>query len=188
MMDSTVDSLRLLGFEYRGWRVDTSRLAGCRPSERMVIAIQRQLDIVADAGLRDDVVDSLRSIRLWADPLRQQGGAARYCRATGVDFHVLELDPRKPVLLHEYLHALHDQRFGFDDPEILQFYNAAVASARWTRDAYMLSSHREFFAVTASAYVFGQIERPPFSRDRLKRAQPEYCAWLTAQLEHVGQA
>jgi hypothetical protein len=188
MMDSTFDSLRLLKFEYRGWWVDTSRLAGRRPSERMIIAIQRQLDIVADAGLRDEVVDAMRSIPLWADPMRLQGGAARYCRATGVDFHVLELDPRRPILLHEFLHALHDQRFGFDHPEIIHFYNAAVVAGRWTRDAYMFSSHREFFAVTASAYLFGQIERPPFSRDRLMRAQPQYCAWLTAELEHVGQA
>ena len=47
-MDSTFDSSGLMVFEYRGWRVDAEH----RPSEWAFIAIRRQIDIVARAGLR----------------------------------------------------------------------------------------------------------------------------------------
>ena len=37
---------------------------------------------------------------------------------------------------------------------------------------------QEFFAVTASLYLWGNVDRPPNTREKLKAAQPVYYAWL----------
>jgi len=46
------------------------------------------------------------------------------------------------------------------------------------RAAYVLKNVQEFFAITASLYLWGNVDRPPATRDKLKAAQPVYYAWL----------
>ncbi len=42
----------------------------------------------------------------------------------------------------------------------------------------MLKSPQDFFAATATVYLFGDIDTEPFSRGRLHETQPEYWKWL----------
>jgi hypothetical protein len=44
--------------------------------------------------------------------------------------------------------------------------------------AYVTKDVQEYFAVTASLYLWGHVDRPPFTRDNLKGRQPDYYAWL----------
>jgi hypothetical protein len=173
-----------LVFTYKGWYVDASRAAAVQPPERSIVAICRQIDIVESVGLSPDILRFLRSVRFWMDPLRK-GGPGRYARATGVDFHVRELDPDKPIVLHELLHAFHDQCLGFDNLVILKFYQAALGRSDWPRNAHMLKDAPEFFSMTGSAHLFRNIPRPPFSAERLKKTDPEYYDWLSTLLHHA---
>jgi hypothetical protein len=174
-----------LVFTYKGWNVDASRAAAVQPPERSMVAICRQIDIVEDVGLSPDILRFMRSVRFWIDPLRMGGGPGHYARTTGVDFHVRQLDPDKPIALHELLHAYHDQCLGFDNPAILKFYQAALERSDWPRDAQMLKNAPEFFSMTGSAHLFRNIPRPPFSAERLKKTDPEYYAWLSTLLHHA---
>ena len=76
--------------------------------------------------------------------------------------------------LHEFLHAYHDKMRprGFDNADIKQFFDRGRQF--WPGDSCMMSNHREFFAVTASVYRFGGIDRPPFSSAELRSKQPRY--------------
>jgi len=42
----------------------------------------------------------------------------------------------------------------------------------------VLTNNREFFAVTASLYLWGYVARPPNNRETLRLKQPYYYDWL----------
>jgi hypothetical protein len=175
-----------LVFSYHGWQVDLTNARGAARDQEMVAAVQRQLDIVEHVGLKPEVLQFMRTIRIWADPSGASSGPGHYGRATGVDLRVKRLDPGKPIILHELLHAYHDHLVpeGFSNPDIRKFFQAG--KAYWPSDSYVLSNNREFFAVTASIYLFGEIDRPPYSRAELRSKQPHYYQWL-ATLFDDGQ-
>jgi len=173
-----------LVFAYRGWHVDASRAAAVQPHDRSIGAICRQIDIVEGVGLSPDILQFMRSVRFWINPLRK-GSVGNYARPTGVDFHVRELNPNLPIALHELLHAFHDQCLGFRHPVIHKFYQSALGRNDWLRDAHMLTNGPEFFAMTASALLFRHIPRPPYSAELLKQTQPEYFDWLSILLHHA---
>jgi hypothetical protein len=165
-------------FVYHGWNVDLSRVASKQPLDKSIAVVTHQLDIVEAVHLSPEVLSFMRTIPIWADPSRREGGPGFYHRPTGVDFHVRDLDPDKPIILHELLHAFHDRRLGFDNADIERFYEQARHSGNWPSDTYFLTNVREFFAVTSSIYLYGNIPRPPFSREKLLQTQPDYYHWL----------
>jgi hypothetical protein len=168
-------------FEYHGWHVDLTGAKGAKPAPKMIGAVKRQLDIVEHVGLKPQVLQFMRTIRIWANPNAARTGPGHYGHATGVDLRVRELDPRKPIILHELLHAYHDRQLpsGFKNPDVESFFERGKTTG-WPADSYMMSNNREFFAVTASVYLFGDIPRPPESRSQLRAKQPRYYQWLAA--------
>ena len=42
----------------------------------------------------------------------------------------------------------------------------------------MLKNVQEYFAVTGSLYLWGNVDRPPFNRTTLHDKQPVYYQWL----------
>jgi hypothetical protein len=175
-------------FDYRGFHVDLSGASGTMPDAKMIAAIKRQIDMVEQVKLKPQVVAFMRTINIWANPNKTMTGPGHYGRKTGVDLRMALLDPNKPILLHELLHAFHDQQLpnGFANVDIEKFYERGQ-SAGWPPDSYMMSNHREFFATTASVYLFGDIPRPPESRKQLRTKQPHYYQWL-ADLFDDGRA
>ena len=89
-----------------------------------------------------------------------------------------DLDAKKPIVLHELLHAFQDQKLANEQADIERFFQQSRASATWPADAQMVADAREFFAVTSTVYLFGSIDIPPFTQGRLHEAQPEYWTWL----------
>jgi hypothetical protein len=177
-----------LVFDYRGWHVDVSRVADVQFPKKTGALIQRQLDIVCSAHLKPEIIDFMRSVRLWANPAQVRPGAAYYFRRTGVEFRVRGLDPDKPILLHELLHAYHDRRLGSEsDSELSRFYRGALEGKLWPPEAYMMRNEREFFAVTGTVYLFGSIDRPPYDRRALMQVQPDYYAWLGRLVDREPQ-
>ena len=69
---------------------------------------------------------------------------------------------------------------GFKNPDVLTFYERGrELHSLPIHSLYMLKNEKEFFAVTASIFLNGTAEHPPYTRAKLKEAQPAYVDWLT---------
>jgi hypothetical protein len=88
------------------------------------------------------------------------------------------LDPQRPAVLHELLHAYHAHMMpqGVQNPAILLYYTAAKSQHVYPDNAYLLTNEKEFFAVTASVFLYGKDG--PFTRPSLKEKQPDYFKYL----------
>jgi hypothetical protein len=65
-----------------------------------------------------------------------------------------------------FLHAYHYRVLpnAFENADVLRFYDRAKENALYPEDSYVLKNVREFFAVTASLYLWGNVDRPPHTR------------------------
>ena len=86
--------------------------------------------------------------------------------------------PETPTVLHEMLHAfhLHMMAYGFDNPSITFYYDKAKGV--FPTQEYLMSNKKEFFAVTASVFLYGKDDKEPFTRATLKQKQPDYYNFL----------
>ena len=67
------------------------------------------------------------------------------------------------------------------NPDLVRFYDIAKQNELYPPDAYVLKNVQEFFAVTASLYLWGNVDRPPHDRKTLHDKQPVYYQWLGDQ-------
>jgi hypothetical protein len=88
------------------------------------------------------------------------------------------MNPQLPVLLHEMLHAYHADMMadGFNNRTIKHFYDNA--KGLYPANAYLMTNEREFFAVTASVFLYGKDDKEPFTRSKIKDKQPDYYKFL----------
>jgi hypothetical protein len=84
----------------------------------------------------------------------------------------------RPVMLHELLHAYHNRVMpqGFKNPGLIMHYNLAKKGQLYPADAYLMTNEREFFAVTASVFLYGNDGS--MSRSTIKEKQPDYYTYL----------
>lgn len=84
------------------------------------------------------------------------------------------------VILHELAHAYHDQIIGFDQPQILDAFEAAKTAGLYEEvlsftggkaKHYALTNHKEYFAESTETY-FGVNDFYPFVRAELKEYDP----------------
>jgi hypothetical protein len=89
------------------------------------------------------------------------------------------LDPNKPALLHEMLHAYHARVMpnGYNNRAILFFYDQAKKGNLYPDGAYAMRDEREFFAVTASVFLSGNGDGGA-TLSAIQEKQPEYFAYL----------
>jgi hypothetical protein len=170
-----------LAFAYRGWRVDATAAARVQPAARTVRQIEAQIDLVERLNLRPEVIGFMRAQPVFGDAAPgAPGEAVVYQPGRGILLHVRRLDPRKPVLLYGALEAFAAQRLpgGFDNPELADLRRQAASRRVWPRDALMLQSNDQFFALTGAAYLYGAITREPYTRADLKKTEPQCYRWL----------
>jgi hypothetical protein len=93
------------------------------------------------------------------------------------------LDAQRPVMLHELLHAYHYNRIpqGFQNPDILLYYNLAKGETLYPPGEYLLTNEKEFFAVTASVFLYGKDAE--LTRSDLKQKLPDYFKYLVRLFE-----
>jgi hypothetical protein len=139
--------------------------------------VQKQIDAIETRGFAQDILEFMRTVPLHAVA---SGAPAHYIdKAKGIDFRVDALDPKKPVLLPELLRAFHEQKLkSSEDGMIARAFQEARASGSWPADTAMMKSPQEFFAATATVYLFGAIDTPPFTPGRVRETQPAYWQWL----------
>jgi hypothetical protein len=165
-------------YAYHGWHVDASHVPGLT-EESVMSPVKKQIDAIETRGIAQDIVEFMRTVPLHAEKASRDAAPAHYSgREQGIDFQLDALDPKKPVLLHELLRAFHEQKLRSSDTVINDAYQASRASGVWPTDSAMMKSAQEFFAATATVYLAGAIDTPPFTPGRLHEAQPEYWKWL----------
>jgi len=165
---------------YRGFTIDGTAILRSPDYAAIMASMPHQIDIASDCGLRPEVISFFQSRVIILRPgLRGQFGRfdPRY---PGVSIEDAVAAPQKPIVLHELLHAYHWYMIpgGFQNPQIMTFYNRAKDLRRYQEGVYAVKNVQEFFATTGSLYLWGHIDRPPYSREGLKAAQPIYYKWL----------
>ncbi|MBR0846339.1 hypothetical protein JQ543_01185 [Bradyrhizobium diazoefficiens] len=167
-------------FAYRGITVDTSAAQGQPNLKEVVASFKHQIDIVADCGAKTEVMTFFKSQPVSVKPGQGDGGGHFSSRETGVTVDAAVVAPEKPVLLHELLHAYHVRVLpgALQNPDVLRFYGIARQNELYPPDAYVLKNVQEYFAVTGSLYLWGNVDRPPFNRATLRDKQPVYYQWL----------
>lgn len=168
----------LLG--HHGFVINLTRIEGKEKTDTVLAAVKRQIEIVETVGLAEEVLKFFRSVPILMLP-DSTGTPGLYSkRNKRVALKYLDLAPTKPILLHEFLHAYHDQIMagGYENADIMHYYEMALQRYRMSKSEYFLSNEKEFFAVTASIYLYGSIKRAPFDRATIKTAQPLYWTYL----------
>jgi len=172
-----------LADEYHGFQIDES--AGRLTADARA-SLQAQLDIVDAVGLPAQVVAELKTTPIVVDPdLRGNPGIFAVRGGRGAVYvQPVVFAPNKPILLHELLHAYHFSVLHLDSPEVRQAYQHARASdafpARF-QSSHFLENGKEFFAVTGTLFLFGDIQQPPFSCSALNKLDADYLAFLARQ-------
>jgi len=165
---------------YRGFTVDATEIKNAPQYKEIMTSLVHQIDIVADCGAKPEQLQFFRSQTVFVKHAPPGGMGHFNSRSPGVTVADIVAEPQKPILLHELLHAYHFRVMPdrYRNAEIQTFFQRAQGIGAYPKDAYLLKNVQEFFAVTASLYLWGNVDRPPHTRDRLKAAQPVYYAWL----------
>jgi hypothetical protein len=163
---------------YRGFTVDMTLLEKSPSRDAVEASLKKQIDIVADCGAKPEIMVFFRSQRMKLKFGGEDGGG-RFT-STGVEIDATPQPPEKPIVLHELLHAMHARYLpgGVQNADVERFYNNAMRGQVYPKDEYVLKNNREFFAVTASLYLWGYVARPPSNRETLRAKQPYYYTWL----------
>ena len=165
-------------FGYRGFTAD---MAAVPQARRGPIAsyICQQIDLIESLAIDEPQKAWFRSVPIAVDPRLNEAG-----RYSG---HCLSLDdstspPGNPVLLHEMLHAYQAVRMSTaGDLRVRLAYLEALILPDYAGGGYMLTNVHEFWAMTASVALWGKAARPPSVRATVRRAQPEYYAWIVQE-------
>ena len=167
--------------QYRGFNVNFAQINNSPRKNAILNSVKEQIDIVERVGLSKEVLDFFRTVPIvmLAD---SSGTPGKYKRETKtVHLKARDMGADKPILLHEFLHAYHNQRLpeGMKNKQVLDFYQKAEkAFPDFKGDQYFLQNQGEFFAVTGSIYLFGNISRPPYNRQNIKEKMPLYFKYL----------
>ncbi|WP_426614285.1 hypothetical protein [Bradyrhizobium sp. McL0616] len=167
-------------FSYRGIAVDTSAAQGLPNLKEIVASLKHQIDIVVDCGAKPEIMTFFKSQPVSVKPGQGDGGGHFSSKVDGVTVDAAVVAPGKPVLLHEQLHAYHFRILpgAMQNPDLLHFYDIARQNELYPPDACVLKNVQEFFAVTGSLYLRGNVDRPPNDRATLHDKQPVYYRWL----------
>jgi len=168
-----------LVFVYHGWRVNASAAARAQKPAKTVKAIKAQIDIVEHVGLPPKALDFMRSVPITAVPGSSPEPGV-YARGKGVSIHAKNLDDKRPIVLRQMLYAYQDQVLpgGFGNPDVERLRREAAGKHVWPNTAIMLKDDADYFAMAASAYLYGTITREPYTRADLCKSQPDACVWL----------
>src|SRR5882762_8762406 len=113
--------------KYRGFTIADSRVNDMAKQDELLAATKEQIDIVYEVGLSAEALAFFQSVPFELVPAGTISSAGHYVgKVRGVQVaSSIIADRHKPVLLHELLHAYHDQRLeeGFRNPDILKYFD-----------------------------------------------------------------
>jgi hypothetical protein len=165
---------------HRGFKVDFSQIKDSSQKDTAIKAVRKQIEIVEQVKLGRDTRDFFKSVPIVMIPANSGTPGVYGSIKKTVFLKAQDLAPNRPILLHELLHAYHHLKItdGFQNARIHAFYDEAKNRYPNLEREYFLSNAGEFFAVTASIYLFGNIPRPPSKQSAIRKAQPDYYRYL----------
>lgn len=165
---------------HRGFRAGYSQIKDSPQKDTIIKAVKRQIEIVEQVKLSAEYLNFFKSVPVVMIPADAGTPGVYSAIKKTIFLKARDLASDRPILLHELLHAFHHQKIadGFQNAPIRGFYEEAKNKYPNFENEYFLSNVREFFAVTASIYLFGDIPRPPSKRSAIKKDQPEYYQYL----------
>lgn len=164
-------------WNYRGFTVDYSRLD--QPfDEDTRKNVAAQIDMACELRVSTDVKSFFQTMVVSLVSKRDlvgQFGGGRF-----VNLGASKDPDDRPILVHELMHAYHFfmLKDGYDNSDIKNFYREAREQSVYDKSAIIMHDLREYFAVTASLFLTGNVRRPPFTREGLRTAQPDYYNFL----------
>ena len=169
----------MVAHSYRGFTIDESAVRDLPDLAALISATQEQIDMVHAVGLSAEVLRFFQGVKFRLVPAGtfKAPTPGRYTgrgdRSVEVSAGLVRIG-HKPVLLHELLHAYHDQRIdgGFRTAAILRLFEAAKSSPGFAAKSHMMANDKEYFACTATTYLFGVTAQEPFKREKLSQLQP----------------
>ena len=171
--------------KYRGFTiVDSGNIPA---SERIAIyrSIEEQIDIVCSVGVPAAFFNFLQTVPIKlvpaGDATQKSIGCYRHSELSVIILSSIAAAPRKPILLHELMHAFHDQKLegGFRNSVIRGFFSQAQSGLLFESKSHMMRNAGEFFACASTTYLFGVTVQEPYNRENLKKRQPDFFDYLT---------
>jgi hypothetical protein len=166
--------------QHRGFTIDVSAAARLSNYGEIERSLERQIDIVADCGVKPEIIEFFRAqrVKVVPDLQTEQAIPGLYDPAHGGVLLAALTSMSQPVLLHELLHGFHEQVVGPDNFWLRKFYSDARTYSLFDLGSHMMSDVKEFFAVSGCAYLHGLLDQEPFWRERIRRQQSNYYDWL----------
>lgn len=146
----------------------------------LVASLVAQIALVQALPIKPEIAAFFAAQPITVDLAPRSGTRAT---PTGITFgRVLEPD-QNPVLLHELLHRYHLVVLpeGYDNPQIIAFYDAARKAGVYSPKDYMFKDCREFFAMCGSVTLYGKAARDPLTRASVAQHLPDVYAWIVTQ-------
>jgi hypothetical protein len=170
---------------YRGFAIDESAVQGLPDLTALISATREQVDMVHAVELPAEVLGFFQGVKFRLVPAGtfKAPTPGRYTgrgdRSVEVSAGLVRIG-HKPVLLHELLHAYHDQRIdgGFRNAAILRLFKAAQSIPGFAARSHMMANEKEYFACTATTFLFGETAQEPFRREKLSQLQPACMDYL----------
>lgn len=168
---------------YNGFTIDMAGAAKANNLDAIETSLKKQIDIVVGCGAKPDIIAFFRKQKITLGPKAVSGhddGGGHFVPGVGIELNAAPQPADKPILLHELLHAFHTYQMpgGAENAQITQFYDNAVSKQIWPATESFMRNKVEFFAVTASLYLWGYVARLPNNRETLRARQPLYYKWL----------
>ena len=155
--------------------------------------------------LKDEVIKDLQKIKIYVDIKQKGKSAAQYhpsknwlinnkfssSKAKCIEInHIAEFlrysKTQAWIMLHELMHAYHDQVLGFGDKEIKACFNKAIKEGKYGKvkhisgqqvQHYSSTDHKEYWSEACEAY-FGTNDFYPFVKAEILEYDPEICKIL----------
>ncbi len=169
-------------FEHRGFTVDETAVQSLPNLAALRTATKEQIDIVLSVDLPKEIITFFQSVPfhlVQAEAIKGPTPGVYGGGRVRVSTNMIRAG-HKPILLHEYLHAYHEQKMpkANRNPEILAFYEKAKTLGVYAAKSHMMENQNEFFACAGTTFLFGLTAQEPFQRDKVKTNQPELHAFL----------
>lgn len=164
-----------------GFTLDFTQASAAGDARAQLLAnLNRQLQAIHQLPLSETFGRFIVSQPIVVDRELDVPGA--YRRGVGVRVPAGFPAEAGPVILHELVHAFHDQKLagGWKNPTPIAFHHDAVARRLYPARAVAMRNAIEYLAYCATAVMVGTIERAPFTRAAVRQNQPDFEIWIAA--------
>lgn len=172
--------------DFRGFQMDMTRLTA-QQKQKLTPSYLEQIRIIEAANLPTEMLDFFKSVPIIIDPSFVRTTTSAVYRRTKDDpkgavvVDLNPIDPARPVLLHEMLHAYDANFWNFKNHVVLGAYNRAVSERLYSEKvekSHFLENTREFFAIAGTIYLVGAIKQEPYDCKVIAAKQPVFVQFL----------